>query len=150
MTKRQQLAEERRRLIGFVRTVFSFQREQAPAPGAAPLESEQIQWDDVPISGLRMAAADMVEWCQDIAGEPLAYLVATLNAAQLPTLTAMRDAQYREAVSMLARDAVRTEADWHVLNRLVVNMADSPLSASERDQAERLSLEYRSKSHHSA
>jgi hypothetical protein len=102
------------------------------------------------ISGVRMAAADMVEWCQDIEGEALANLDATLNAAQLPTLTAMRDAQYREAVSILARDAVRTEADWHVLNRLVVNVADSPLSPSERDRAERLLLEYRPKSRHSA
>jgi hypothetical protein len=49
----------------------------------------------------------------------------------------MRDAQYREAVRILARDTVRNEAESHVLNFLV-NTADSSLPPNERSQAERL------------
>jgi hypothetical protein len=139
--RREQHAEERRRLIGFIRTVSSFMNKQAPASGL--LTFKDVPLDDAPIIGLRMAAGDMVEWCQDLAGEPLARLDAMLAAAGLPTLTAMRNSEYRDSLSILARNKVSNEREWHVLSRFVVDTADGLLSAAERRQAERLVGEYR-------
>jgi hypothetical protein len=146
----QQLSEERRRLVGFVRRVVAFRRECSSQPGASWVDFERIPWEQTPLSSLRMAAADIVEWCQDVAGGELARLDSQLKAAAFPTLTAMRNGQYRQALGILARDTVRNEAEWHVLNRLVVDMADSSLSSLERDHAERLLGKYRRKSTGSA
>ena len=44
----------------------------------------------------------------------------------------MRDSGYRQVIGILARDAVRKESDWHVLNALVVDTASNILSPVER------------------
>jgi hypothetical protein len=147
--KREQLSEERRRLVGFMRALLAVQRDASQQSGATALQFEQIPWDQAPLSGLRMAAADMVEWCQDIDGERLTRLDADLRAAQLPTLTAMRDGLYRRALGILARDRVRNEAEWHMLNRFVVDTDECSLTSKERVDAERLLAQYREKSNRS-
>jgi len=55
----------------------------------------------------------------------------------------MRDRQCREAVRILARNAVRSEVEWQALTRLAIDTADNVLSRSERDHVERLLGAYR-------
>jgi hypothetical protein len=130
-------------LVGFVKTVLAFQSDRSSRVGASPLGFDQIRWKEAPLAGLRMAAADMVEWCQDVGGEDLVRLDTQLKTAQIPTLTAMRDRNYRRALQILARNAIRNEHEWHVLNGFVANVEDRVLSSMERAQAARLLLEYR-------
>ena len=93
-----------------------------------------------------MVAADMVECCQDLVGDDLSTLDGLLRAQQLPTLTAMRDRSYRRALQILARDAIRNESEWHVLNAYVTDVEDRVLSPEERARADRLLHEYRRRS----
>jgi hypothetical protein len=106
---------------------------------------EQIPWDKQSASQVRMAVRDVVEWSEDLRGEPLAQLDAQLLAQGLPTLSAMRSTTYRKAIEILARGKIRNEREWHVLNGLITNTADLTLTATERDQADRLVHEYRRK-----
>ena len=81
-----QQSEERRRLSGFIGTVFEFLNAQASMAGAGLSQFDQIRWNDAPTRGLRLAAGDMVEWCHDLTGDRLAVFDAALVSKQLPTL----------------------------------------------------------------
>ena len=101
-----------------------------------------VQWERTPTTGLRTAARDLVEWCQDVSGDALSELDAELSRASAPTLTAMRHAGYRSALAVLSRGEIRTEEEWHLLNALLTDTANRTLSPAEREDATRLALDY--------
>ncbi len=142
MSKKERLSEERRQLVGFVKTTFRFmlqgQSSNADATIAIALDFQRIEWNQAPLSEIRMAAADAVEWCQDVTGDQLARLDGELASEGLPTLTAMRHTKYRQALRVLARNKIRNESEWHLLNGFIADTADRTLSPQEREHAGRL------------
>ena len=138
---RRKPADERQRLSRFVLVVTKFMLQELPESRSLLAQLDGIE--RAPLAGIRMAAGDMVEWCRDLKGESLARLEAELSSAGLPTLSAMRDATYRKVVAVLGRSRVRTETEWHLLNRLVEGTADRLLTAEDRALAVRLLSEYR-------
>jgi hypothetical protein len=105
-------------------------------------EFERIEWN-LPPRAIKMVVSDVVEWSRDLTGEQLMILDSQLASEGLPTLSAMRNANYRTAIAVLDRGAVRNQEEWHILNALVSDTADRTLSTVERQQAERLLSEYR-------
>lgn len=75
--------------------------------------------------------------------EQLTTLDSQLASEGVPTLSAMRNVNYRTAIAVLERGAVRTEEEWHILNGFISDTADRTLTPVERQQAERLLSEYR-------
>ena len=137
-------AGERERLTRFCILVIRFIFREQPESKTLQ-EFERIEWNRSSLAGIRMAARDAVEWSKDLAGEQLAKLDAELASQGLPTLTAMRNVNYRKALAVLERGAVRNDEEWHMLNGLVADTSDLTLTSVEREQADRLVNEYRSK-----
>lgn len=135
-------AGERERLTRFCILVVRFIFREHPESKTLR-EFERIKWNRSSLAGIRMAARDAVEWSKDLAGEQLAKLDAKLASEGLPTLTAMRNVNYRKALAVLERDAVRNEEEWEILNGFVADTADLTLTPVERGQADRLVNEYR-------
>jgi hypothetical protein len=140
--QQRETTDERHRLSQFVITVWRFVFRDRPK---SIRDLERTPWERYPLAWIRVAARDVVEMCQDIAGEELARLDSELASKGLPTMSAMRNATYRKALAVLARGRVRTEEEWHVLNGFVVNQGDGVLSPTERQDADRLMHEFRRK-----
>jgi hypothetical protein len=138
MPRRDRLSEHHQQLVGFVTTVARFMSAEAPA--AAGFLT--IEWHRVPLTGLRMAVSDVVEWSQALSEAQVAALDRQLADSGHPTLTAMRQSQYRKALEILDRGKVRNEAEWHVLNGYLADVADQTLTVSQREQAGRLMYEF--------
>jgi hypothetical protein len=88
------------------------------------------------VSGLRQAAGDMVEWAVDLSPEMVERLDRRLRTAQLPTLTQMRNSQYRKVHRILAAGALRGEGEYQLLNGMLSDTESTVLSEAEIRRAE--------------
>jgi hypothetical protein len=73
-------------------------------------------WNRASLLGLRMAARDFVEWCQDLPEAALQLLDSELDVAGAPTLTAMRGRDRRQLLALLRRGRIQSEREWHMVN----------------------------------
>src|SRR5687767_504232 len=116
---------ERQRLTGFISGVVDFLRRQS-SDGSLDRFAENVEaamQRSGPISGWREAAADTVEWCQDLAPNAVAQLDSELLAASCPTLSQMRSRQFRKVQSILAQDQLRSEAQYRLLESVLSDTA---------------------------
>jgi len=77
------------------------------------------------LRGLREAARDMVEMCEDLAADQVAALDARLERDGLPTLSRMRDRRYWSLLAVLSRGRIRSDDEFRLLNSFVSDV-DSP------------------------
>ena len=82
---------ERERLTAFIRIIAQFICDRGRDAGFPIDEVTTVPWERASVPGLRMAARDFVEWCEDVSGDQLIALDAQLDAAGAPTLTAVRE-----------------------------------------------------------
>ena len=84
----------------------------------------------------RMAASDIIEMAQDIRGDWLSNLDAALEASGLPTLSAMRNTQYRKLLRILTTGKIGSESEHRLVIAALANLDSGELSNSERIQLE--------------
>ena len=99
-------------------------------------------WNRASLLGLRMAARDFVEWCQDLPEAAVQLLDSELDVAGAPTLTAMRGRDRRQLLALLRRGRIQSEREWHMVNGVLADTADKTLSAIQRKRASQLLREY--------
>jgi hypothetical protein len=87
------------------------------------------------LRGLREAARDMVEMCQDINGDQLVALDARLARAGLPTLSLMRDHRYRAFSAVLVRGRIDSDDEFRLVNSFVSDVEVGQLSEEARATA---------------
>ena len=138
--------DEKDQLRGFVLRVVDFVVGRHSDPDAASLFAnlDPIRRSQS-IRGLREAASDMVEWCQDLSPELVAELDQDLSDAGLPSLSAMRDHRYRSLIGILARRRIPSESDYRLLAGYIADVDDPALSTADRDRAERMLSEFQIK-----
>jgi len=79
------------------------------------MSEDKSSWQKCPISGIRQAANDMLEMTRDLNHEQLKVLDAKLEALELPTVTKMRQKNYKKTLQILSREKVKNEAEWRIL-----------------------------------
>ena len=139
--------DERAQLRGFVLRVLDFMVGRLSDPDAASLLKngrDPIRRSQS-LRGLREAASDMVEWCQDLTPEMVAELDQGLSGVGLPSLSAMRDHRYRSLIGILARKRISSESDYRLLAGWLADVGDPLLSTVDRDRAERMLAEFQIK-----
>ena len=96
------------------------------------------------VRGLREAARDMVEMCEDLSTEQVAALDARLARAGLPTLSLMRDARYRDFLRVLSRGRIASEDECRLVSSYVSDVESAALSPDARSVAHALLDEFES------
>jgi hypothetical protein len=94
------------------------------------------------VRGLREAARDMVEMCEDLAADRVSALDARLANEGLPTLTQMRDRRYRTLLTILSRGHIESDDECRLVNGFVADMESARLSDDNRAMANALLLAY--------
>lgn len=136
--------DERQRLTTFITHVVDYLRREC-SDGSLDATANSLKESlshRVPISGLRQAAGDMVEWCQDLSPTSVSRLDAILATANGPTLSQMRNRQFRQLQGVLAQDKLKSAAQYQLLESALADTADSKLSESDRTRANRLLAAY--------
>jgi hypothetical protein len=94
------------------------------------------------IRGVREAARDMVEMCQDFNPAQVAVLDERLARDGLPTLSAMRNRTYRELLQILTRGEIRSDEEFRLVSAFVSDVDSRHLSDADRAQADALMYAY--------
>ena len=131
---------EKEQLRGFILNVAEQLLADTPTPEAGSFLSsirEPVARADS-LAGLRDAARDMVEWCQDLGPVSVARIDQHLRAAGLPTLTAMRDRGYRHVLRILSRGRVASEEEYRLLSAFTSDHGGSELGRDDFARAEEL------------
>ena len=124
--------DEIEQLRGFSLAVIDHLGWGVPSEALEPLRSTRS------VRGLRDAARDMVEMCQDLGPDQVAALDTRLARVGLPTLTLMRDRRYRELLEVLSRGRIRSDEEFRLVNGFVSELDTPDLSLSARHAAEAL------------
>jgi hypothetical protein len=128
--------QELEQLRGFVLAVLDY---LGLAPSRESLEPIRTAKS---LRGLREAARDMVEMCEDLAADRVSALDARLTDEGLPTLTQMRDRRYRKLLIILSRGQIKSDDECRLVNGFVADMESARLSADNRAKANALLLAY--------
>lgn len=96
------------------------------------------------LRGLREAARDMVEMCEDLAANQVAALDARLARDGLPTLSEMRDRRYRNLLTVLSRGRIESDDEFRLVNSFVSDVDSPHLSGPARAKANALLGAYES------
>jgi hypothetical protein len=131
-----QPTEELEQLRGFVLTVLDHLGLAVSAEALEPIRTARS------IRGIREAARDMVEMCEDFTADRVSALDARLASEDLPTLTQMRDRRYTKLLTILSRGHIKSEDECRLVNAFVADMQSGPLSAGNRARANALLLAY--------
>lgn len=132
---------ERHQLAGFIRCVADFMQRNYPS-AATSVMAEQISRIDMartPIGGIREAARDMVEWCQDLRPTEVPVLDQELLQLGLPTFTLLRQRRYRELLKVLDRGCVKTESEYRLLEGYLSD-TESGAALSQADRARAIQI----------
>ena len=97
------------------------------------------------LRGLREAARNMVEMCEDLAAEQAAALDARLARDGLPTLSQMRNRRYRRLLTVLSRGRIESDDEFRLVNGFVSDVDSPYLSDPARAKANALLGAYESK-----
>jgi hypothetical protein len=136
--------DERERLTGFILQTAEqlLAQDKRTSSVASIAEFRKAIMYKTPIPGLRQAARDMVEWCQDLTSERVSILDSKLAAAQLPTLSQMRSREYQRLQALLSQDSLRTAAEYELLKDVLSDTAGTLLSEADRLRANQLLANY--------
>jgi hypothetical protein len=136
--------DERERLTGFILQTAEqlLAQDKRTSSVASIAEFRKAITYKTPIPGLRQAARDMVEWCQDLTSERVSILDSKLAAAQLPTLSQMRSREYQRLQALLSQDSLRTAAEYELLKDVLSDTAGTLLSEADRLRANQLLANY--------
>jgi hypothetical protein len=136
--------DERERLTGFILQTAEhlLAQDKRPSSVASIAAFRKAMTHKTPISGLRQAARDIVEWCQDLTSESVSMLDSKLAAAQLPTLSQMRSREYQRLQALLSQDRLRTAAEYELLENVLSDTAGTLLSEADRLRASQLLANY--------
>ena len=88
--------QELEQLRGFVLAVLDFLGLAPSRESVEPIRTAKS------LRGVRDAARDMVEMCEDLAADRVRALDARLTHEGLPTMTQLRDHRYRELLTILS------------------------------------------------
>ena len=94
--------------------------------------------------GLREAARDMVEACQDLPADRVAELDLELSLEGLPSLTAMRDRRHTRLLQVLEKARVESEEEFRVISSYLSDVGPDALNAEVASVAADLLLAYES------
>ena len=97
------------------------------------------------VSGLREAARDMVEACQDLNAEQVANLDHELSVANLPTLSAMRDRRHLHLLHILDKHRVESDEEFRLLSSYLSDVGPDALEPDVVSVASDLLVEYESR-----
>ena len=106
--------EEKEKLVEFT---FTLMEELGASSLVQAINRED--WLGYPIAGIRQAADDMVEASQDIKADELEKLDKILIEKNLPTLSKMRDKNYKKLLQILSRNEIKSETEWRLLRSFV-------------------------------
>lgn len=104
-----------------------------------------IDWDSGPVSGLRMAANDMVEMMQGVTGDDLAKIDRFLEQIGAATLSQLRDKGFRRAIQLMSLRKLKKEEDAYLLKSLI-DSQDERFSSAQLLQAEKLLMTFENNS----
>lgn len=96
------------------------------------------------LRGLREAARDMVEMCQDLAADQVAALDLRLAGDRLPTLSQMRNRRYRNLLAILSRGRIQSDDEYRLVNSFASEIDSPDLSSDVRSRANVLLASYES------
>lgn len=131
-----QPTEKLEQLRGFVLTVLDHLGLALSAEALEPIRTARS------IRGVREAARDMVEMCEDLGADRDSVLDARLTHDGLPTLTQMRDRRYREVLTILGRGQINSDDECRLVNGFVADTEAARLSADDSAKANVLLLAY--------
>ncbi len=135
---------EKDQLAEFALCVMSFIRDKIVEQGDNPSFLDvEIDYEKASLSGVRMAAQDMVDWCQDLTHSDIKILDLRLAQSGLPTITNMRDKAYRRAFSVISNGSIRNDEDYYLLNEYASNLADGSFSNDDRQKMDELLADYK-------
>jgi hypothetical protein len=118
--------QELEQLRGFVLAVLDHLGLVLSAEALEPIRTTRS------IRGIREAARDMVEMCEDLPADRISMLDARLIHDGLPTLTQMRDRRYRELLTILSRGHINSDVESRLVNGFVVDMEPASSSGQRR------------------
>ena len=128
--------DEKEKLRGFVLTVLDYVKVPLFDCAQEPLRTCNNMRE------LRVAAADMVEMCQDMTGKQLADLDSLLNEKGFPSLSEMRDRNLRRLREILSKERIKSDDDWRFVESYLSDVDSDVLTGKERDAANRMLAEY--------
>ena len=130
--------DEHEQLRGFILAVLDQVGASFSEEALEPIRSTRS------LRGLREAARDMVEMCEDLNAEAVGALDHRLDREGLPTLSLMRDERYRGLVGILSRGRINSDDEFRLLNTYVLDVDSPHLSDAARAKANALLSEYES------
>jgi len=128
--------DEHEQLRGFSLAVLDQLRIPFSAESLEPIRTTRS------LRGLREAARDMVEMCEDLAADQATALDARLSREGLPTLSQMRDRRYRSLLTVLSRGRIESDDEFRLVNSFVFDVDSPHLSGAARAKANALLGEY--------
>ena len=95
---------------------------------------------------LRIVLSDLLEWSQDIEGTELHRLDQRLISKGLPSLTNMRDSQFRKLCQILYRGKIKDKSEYSFLLSYLNDTTNTALSDNDIDKANKLLMSFEKKS----
>ena len=130
--------DEREQLRGFALAVLDQVGVSASQSALEPLRTTRS------LRGLREAARDMVEMCEDLRIDQVEALDERLAWEGLPTLSLMRDSRHRSFLNVLSRGRIESDEEFRLINSYVSDVDSPHLSEEARAKANALLSEYES------
>ena len=128
--------DEIEKLKGFVKTTLEF-------VGLSSYDPKLAQTlDKAPIQGVRIAAQDAAQLYEDLSSNKTAELDALLSSKGLPTLTQMHNKSYRQFLSVLSKQVIKSDKEFRLLNAFVSEQSSTLVSQQEVDIANKLMANY--------
>ncbi len=110
------MSSEKEQLVGFAIFIMREYGLDKYLP-----ENSHQEWLKYPISGVRQAANDMVESCQDIKNEELERLDTKLSELNLLTLTSMRLDGFDKFLKVVSNYKIKNDEEWYLLRSFMEN-----------------------------
>ena len=108
-------------------------------------EYESVPFHLAPISGLREAASDVVEFATDLQDKQVQELDRELLDQGFPSLSAMRSRRYRRLVRVLGRGRIMSDSEWREINGLASDLDSGVVTDNERSKLAILLSDYETK-----
>ena len=123
---------EKDKLRGFVLTVLDYVGVTERNSSFDPIRRAND------LRGLRTAAKDMVEMCQDLDTKRVAELDKLLKENDFPPLSEMRDRSLQRCRRILSQKKIRNDDEWRFLESYVSDVDSDVLTQGDREAANQL------------
>jgi hypothetical protein len=129
-------SSEKERLRGFVLTIVEFIGLPVDEPALEPIRACNN------LRGLRMAATDMIDSCQDLTSQQVKQLDQLLVTSGFPTLSEMRDRSLQRLRRILSNRRVATVDERRFLESYLSDVDSDVVTEEDRALANRILAEY--------